>query len=230
MRREVLKRVREAQRPVVVFDIDSTLLSTERRHHRILREFADGWGDADLVGHVASLAPSDFGWEVHQPLKGTPFDAPDLIQALSGFWWDRFFHPDYVGEDVPVPGAVDFVNQVHRAGAWVYYLTARHLPDLGPPTAASLLAHGFPLATGRSVLHLKPSKALGDKAFKKAAIREIAALGDVVATFENDPANANTLVEGFPDALNVLLDTVCAADAPEPHPSLVRIPDFRRPE
>ncbi|MEZ4316768.1 MAG: hypothetical protein R3F61_04680 [Myxococcota bacterium] len=227
MRREVLKRVRETERPVVVFDIDSTLLSTERRHHRILREFADQHGDADLVSHVASLSPADFGWEVHQPLVGTPFDADPLRSALTAFWWERFFHPAYVAEDAPVPGAVDFVNKVHRAGAWVYYLTARHLPDLGAATVESLLRHGFPLATGRTLLHLKPDRAVGDKPFKKAAMRDIAQLGEVVATFENDPANANTLVEGFPGAIHVLLDTVRPADAPEPHPDLVWVSDFR---
>jgi hypothetical protein len=220
--------VRETERPVVVFDIDSTLLSTERRHHRILREFAEARDDHGLRQHVASLSPSDFGWEVHEPLVGTSFHEPGLIGALSEFWWERFFHPDYLGEDDPVPGAVDFVNQVHRAGAWVYYLTARHLPDMGAATASSLLSHGFPLATGRSVLHLKPSKAVGDKDFKRAAVKDIAALGNVVATFENDPANANTLVAGFPGAIHVLLDTVCAADAPEPHPELLRIQDFTR--
>jgi len=226
VRRSIIQRVREAERPVVVFDVDSTLLSTARRHHRILREFAESWGDDGLSALVDTLVAADFGWEVHGPLLGTGFEQSELLEALSGFWFQRFFHPEYADEDEPIPGAVSFVNAVHEAGAWVYYLTARHLPELGPPTVRALIRHGFPLATKRTVLHLKPSRSTPDAAFKRSAISEIAALGEVVATFENDPANANALLAGFPDAVNVLLDTVCAADAPSPHPSLIRVPDF----
>ncbi len=125
-------------------------------------------------------------------------------------------------------GAVDFVNQVHKAGAFVYYLTARHLPDMGPATAASLLALGFPLLRGRSTLHLKPTRAISDKAFKFNALADVERLGTVVATYENDPANANLFLSRFPEAVNVFLDTVCAQDAPEPDPGLVRIPHFGR--
>lgn len=227
MRAELLRRVRAVERPVVVFDVDSTLLSTSRRHHAIATDFAAQVGDAALAAQVAALAPEDFGWTVTGPLPGL---SAEQRAALERFWRDRFFSADYLDRDHPVPGAVDFVRQVHDAGAWITYLTARHLPEMGPATAVSLLGHGFPLVTGRANLIMKPSRAIGDLAFKRAVFDELAAHGAVIGTFENDPANANALCERFPDALNVLLDTVCAPDAPAPDPRLLRVPDFlRRP-
>ena len=51
--------------------------------------------------------------------------------------------------------------------------------------------------------------------------------GEVVATFENEPGNANLFVEAFPDAANVLVGHTHRPDAPPPVEQVVRIPDFR---
>jgi hypothetical protein len=227
VRTELLRRVRVTDRPVVVFDVDSTLLSTSARHHAILVDFAKEYEDHDVSAIVSTLGPDAFGWTVSGPLERAGVARPTL-DALERYWRPRFFSGDYLDRDRPTPGAVEFVRQVHRAGAWITYLTARHLPEMGPATALSLLRLGFPLAEGRANLYMKPTIGLGDLAFKRVALDQIQRQGTVVATFENDPANANHLMSAFPDALNVLLDTVCAPDAPEPDPRLVRIPDFQR--
>lgn len=222
----MLRRVRDTPRAIVVFDVDSTLLSTAARHHGILVDFARHLQDHDVSAIIADLAPSDFGWTVDGPLAGRV--APERLAGLGDFWRERFFSGAYLHLDRPVPGAVEFVTQAHRAGAFVVYLTARHLPEMGPGTTESLLRWGFPFALERTQLVMKPSRSLGDGAFKRSALDALAAWGSVVATFENDPANANAFVERFPQAVHVLLDTVCAADAPTPDPRLVRIPDFTR--
>lgn len=225
MRAELMRRVRATERPVVVFDLDSTLFSTSRRHHAIALDFAEAHGDGAFAALAARLTPEDFGWTVTAPFEraGAPAAA---LQALDAFWRERFFSGDYLDRDAPTPGAVELARKVHAAGAWVTYLTGRHLPEMGPPTLVALQRWGFPIATGRANLHMKPNAAVADLAFKRLALEEIDRWGTVVATFENDPANANHLVARYPDALNVLLDTVCALDAPEPDARLVRIRDF----
>lgn len=228
MRREVLRRVRATPDAVVLFDVDSTLLSTAARHLAILQDFAAEAADPELVAFVNTLGLSDFGWTVSGPLMGTVHEREELLESLSRFWVEGFFSSRYLAEDRAVAGAVDFVNQVHRAGAWVYYLTARDLSQMGAATAASLLDLGFPLLHGRTTLHLKPTRAITDTSFKAAALRDVRRAGTVVATYENDPRNANLFAETFPDAVNVLLDTVCSPDAPEPSADLIRVPDFQR--
>lgn len=214
--------------PVVVFDLDSTIFSTRPRNLRIVREFAMGRADAALDAVVARLVPDDFGWDVAAPLVRAGWESPDGVAALRQFWFDRFFTDEYVLTDTPHPGAVEYVNRVHAAGALVYYLTGRHVGGMEAGTARALTQHGFPLWRGRTALHLKPDFHLADKAYKDAALADIRSHhGDVVATFENEPGNANLFLRSFPDADHFLVLTEHSPEAEAPHPGLIQVPDFR---
>lgn len=226
MRTEVMKAIRTAARPVVVFDVDSTLVSTAARHHGILQAFAEQADHAGLSELVATLGPDDFGWTVDGPLRGRVELDDAAWSALERFWFARFFSGDFLHLDQPVPGAVDFVKRVHRAGAWVYFLTARNAETMGGATLTALHRMGFPLLDGRFTLHLKPHGGVADKVFKRAALQEVAALGEVVATYENEPANANLFAEHFPGATHVWMDSVCSPGAPPLRPEILRIVDF----
>ena len=218
------RSVASGERPVVVLDVDSTLLSTSRRHHRILNEYAAQTGDSAFIAFAAQLDRDGFGWKVTTPLVGTAHAMHR--DAIFPFWWDRFFHPDYLREDVAVPGAVDFVHAIVERGGWAYYLTARHLPSMGAATVESLLRLGFPLLSTRTKLHLKPSSEVADKPYKQAAMQDAGALGTVVATFENDPGNANAFARAFPDAMNVWVRSVWPEDAEEPSDVLLQVDGF----
>ena len=109
----------------------------------------------------------------------------------------------------------------------MHYLTARDETSMGAGTLKHLHRMGFPLLDGGCTLHLKPHRGLPDHTFKQAALDTASALGTVVATFENEPKNANLFASRFPDAVNVLLDTVHSPDAPPPAEKLLIIPDFR---
>lgn len=228
MHDSVMEAIGRARRPVVLFDLDSTLVSTAPRHLAILRAFADRRGDRGLQQLAAQLRPEDFGWTVEGPLEGRLTLDPETAEALQAFWWEGFFSGDFLHHDQPTAGAVDFVRAVHGTGAWIYYLTARTADRMGPQTTTSLLRMGFPLLDGRTVLHLKPSSAVDDHAFKAGALADARWLGEVVATFENEPANANLFRESLPEGVHVLLDTVCSPSAPPLHPEVLRVPDFLR--
>ncbi len=220
--------VTEAGRlPVVVFDLDSTLFDTAARNHRILREFAEHHGDPALLAGVAGLALTDFGWDLMDPLRARGFDSPDLHGTLREYWAARFFTDAYVLEDHASAGAPEFVTGCYERGAFIYYLTGRHVGGMESGTQAALLRRGFPALRGRVALHLKPAAHLDDRAFKDTAIAEIRSLrGTVIATFENEPGNANMFRAAFPDALTFLVGSV-HAPRPEPaHPAVLRIVDF----
>ena len=69
-----------------------------------------------------------------------------------------------------------------------------------------------------------------DKAFKDDALSDIRSYhGQVVATFENEPANANLFVRSFPEALHFFLETVSSPEPEEPSPELIRTVDFVLP-
>ena len=140
--------------PVVVFDLDSTLFDTAGRHLAILRAFAEE--QPHVRSLVDDISLQDFGWGVDEPLRARGFDDAPTLQALSAFWFERFFDGDWVGHDHPAEGAVEYVNEVWRRGALVYYLTGRHVDGMDAGTAKALTDRGFPFWTGRTVLHLKP--------------------------------------------------------------------------
>lgn len=215
--------------PVVVFDLDSTLFDTAGRNLRILREFAEASAERHpgLAEHVGAVKIGDLGWSVVEPLQRRGFAEPEVLELLLAFWKERFFSNDYLLHDQPAPGAVSFVNGCHDRGALVYYLTGRHVGGMEIGTVRALTNHGFPFWRGRCSLHLKPSFSLPDRPFKEQAIRLVRSYhGDVVATFENEPGNANVFLAGFPEALHFLYGTVRSPEAEDPHADLVAIHDF----
>lgn len=221
--------VRSGTLPLVVFDLDSTLFATADRNLRILSEFAAEHTAAfpGLGTQVAALSPQDMGWNVLDPLKERGYAPEGLKDRFIPYWVERFFTDEYVKEDPPNPGAVAFVNACHASGALIYYLTGRHKGGMEHGTVHSLSSHGFPYWRGRAVLHLKPSFDMDDFAYKTEALADIRSyLAPVVATFENEPGNANLFLDAFPEGTHFLLQTEHHPGAPAPSERLVQIPDF----
>jgi hypothetical protein len=71
---------------------------------------------------------------------------------------------------------------------------------------------------------------MNDRAFKDDALSDIRSYkGRVIATFENEPGNANLFAQAFPDALHFWLLTLHSPDAERPSPVLIRSEDFNLP-
>lgn len=202
--------------PVVVFDLDSTLIDTAHRHLRILREHAMHEGDEVLSAIVDQLGPSDMGWEVEHGLRAAGYADEEAIARLRERWWSTFFTDEYCAADLPHPGAPELVRAAWAAGAVVVYLSARSAHSMARGTVETLLRWGFPLYEGRAVVHLRTERKQADTAFKAAAVEALRAMGTVVASFENEPAHANHFAASFPGGLHVLVDTVHSPAAPTP--------------
>lgn len=230
----VLERVEYAVRwgllPMVVFDLDSTLFDTAKRNLRIMREFAEQRGDdfPGMAEHVATIELGEVGWNVLDPLRARGFEPEGLSRAFAPFWTQRFFTNAYVTEDQPSPGAVDYVNLAHAKGALIYYLTGRHVGGMEIGTVEALRNAGFPYFRGRAVLHLKPSFEMDDLSYKGEAIADIRSYNSpVLATFENEPGNANLFLREFPEGVHFLLQTYHSPNAEPPDRALIQVPDFR---
>lgn len=218
--------------PIVVFDLDSTLFSTAPRNLAILREFTAE--NAAAHPHLADVAEriglDDMGWNVHEDLRRFGFTEEQVLARLKGFWFERFFRDEYLAHDTPVLGAAAFVHACHARGALIYYLTGRHVGGMEIGTVRSLRENGFPFWRGRCVLHLKPSFEMNDSTFKQEAVLDVRSYqGEVAATFENEPGNANMFERAFPGAVHVLLETIHSPGAEEGSATLVRTADFVLP-
>jgi beta-phosphoglucomutase-like phosphatase (HAD superfamily) len=215
-----------SQLPVVMLDVDSSLIDTAPRHLWILREWAFEQNDVELINLVRGLGSAAIGWSIEDVLKehglGGHLRDPAYARALRRFWARRFFSDEGCARDVPYAGAVGFVRTLHEAGALIVYLTARPARTMGAGTASSLLRWGFPVLTGRTMLHLKADADEQDIVFKEAALADLRALrGEVVVTMENEPANANLFAATFPRALHLLATTVHRPKPPPPSAALV---------
>ena len=229
--REVLTRIESVRAtgrlPVAVFDLDSTLFTTGPRNWVILQEFLKAPGREELARQVAELKPEDIGWNIQDCLRQRGIGDRTLWNELRSFWSDRFFTDRYLLHDRALAGAAAFVTACHSGGALIYYLTGRHVGGMEVGSVAALRAEGFPFWRGRCVLHFKPSFEMPDGAFKDDAVADIRSYrGEVVASFENEPGNANMFLRSFPEALHFLLTTVHSPNAEPGDPALIRSADF----
>lgn len=230
--RSVLLRVldaaeRQGEGGIAVFDLDSTLFDNRPRQVRILREFGEAQGIPELA--ASSLEHWTSAWLLLEAMVSAglaPARAEALFPAFRDFWQPRFFHSDYCVEDTPLPGAVDFVKEVHARGARIIYCTGRQ-EAMREGTEQSLRAHGFPApGEARAALWMKAGDHVVDDDYKRDVRAGLAAEGRVIALFDNEPTHINGYFEGFPDAHVVHLATDHSGRPVEVHPEIPAIPDF----
>ena len=224
---EILRRIAASlpRPPVVVFDLDSTLYDIYERGQVIFREAVASF--PALGPALQKLADQRIGWDFLADFRWAGLTDEMQLQAIHAFWQERFFSDSYHIHDRPMPGAVDFVNRVHRAGAIICYLTGRDWPNMKTGTVASLRRYGFPLDTDRVRLLMKDSQKQPDAEHKRAAIVEIRRLGEVIAAFDNEPELVNLFFDSFPGALVVWVDSIHSPTPVVPYPAIMRIDDFQ---
>ncbi|MBS2032970.1 MAG: hypothetical protein JST54_34175 [Deltaproteobacteria bacterium] len=227
---EVLARSQElGPRGVVVFDLDSTLFDNRPRQVMILREFGEHKGvpvlEANRVEHW------DSGWDMHGAMVNaglTHVQADALMPHAKEFWRLRFFTSEYAEHDVETAGAADFLRALVPTKVQIAYVTGRH-EEMREGTVKAMQKCGMPLPDDKTVrLIMKPDLEESDDAFKVRAVKEVNALGQVVAAFDNEPTHANGYRQSFPDAKIVHLATDHSGRPVALLDGIVSIPDFRR--
>jgi hypothetical protein len=213
---------------VVVLDLDSTLIDNRPRQARILQDY----GRAHALVPLLDARPEHWQtWDVELALRNaglTPEEARAHAGPARRFWMEWFFTSAYCRLDVPVPGAVEFVRALARAGARLAYVTGRPA-RMREGTLHVFRREGFPLPDGGGAsLLMKDDAELGDDAWKEVACARVEALGPVVAAFDNEPAHVNVYARRWPDALVVHVDTDHSRRPIEVLPRVPSVLDFTR--
>jgi phosphoglycolate phosphatase-like HAD superfamily hydrolase len=228
-----------ADRSVVLLDLDSTLYEVGPRTHRIIMEWVDGASShfTDVASVLKNLKLHQVGYSIRDIFQALGiFESeqsahPDVQAAfaeLKDFWAKRFFTTAYLGYDRAYPQAAEFVRDLHEKGAEIVYLTGRDEPFMGDGTRANLLRDGFPWELPRTHLLMKPSPTDPDLDHKKNAANYIRNNGELIASFENEPANLVALYDLFPQAMHVFVDTVCSDHEAPGREGLYRIKGFEK--
>lgn len=216
-----------AHRPVVLFDLDGTLFDNRPRTLRILHAYAAQLPHEHIADAKAirSLNSRDIAYLLEDTLSPHGVK-PAVIEGAKAFWRARFFTDAACADDVPVAGGVPFVRRCWNEGATIVYLTGRDIPGMILGTTRTLRDDGFPLGVPRTELVMKPTFEEPDTSFKTRLLDPLNELGQVVASFDNEPVNCNLFYRRWPDAFSVLLETQSAPGAPPLLPECHRVPDF----
>lgn len=214
--------------PVVIFDLDGTLMDNRPRTAAIFRELGESVRTKmpAFASKLADANPSHLAYLVADSLKKIGVDHPEFILEAEQFWKQRFFFDEYLKHDVAVPGAVAFARECYAAGAVLVYLTGRDLPNMGLGSWKSLRDLGFPIGVAGTELVLKPDFETPDEAFKREYIPRLERVGQIIAAFDNEPANCNLVLEQNPEAESIFLDTQHLPGAPQLLPDVKIIEDF----
>jgi hypothetical protein len=231
----IVERVRASRRPhapapVVIFDLDGTLMDNRPRVVAILHELGTSWEKTHPTAAAACARanPDDIVYGFIDNLKHLGVVDPGLHEEGLAFWKHRFFTDNHQRYDVEVVGAREYAHAVHEAGAIVVYLTGRDLPGMSLGSFASLRDLGFPIGVLGAELVVKPTFEMPDAEFKRDVAPRIDRLGELVAVFDNEPANVNLFLESHPQCAAVFLDTQYAPNPIPLDPRVEVIDSFAR--
>jgi hypothetical protein len=216
--------------PVVVFDLDGTLMDNRPRTCAILRDATAAWQgqplEPDLEARLLAVTPNQIPYHFRDTLAALGVTREDFAVFAFEYWKTHFFADPHIQHDVEVTGAAHFARACYDAGASLVYLTGRDLPQMGMGTFGSLRSLGFPIGVSGTELILKPNAKMLDFEFKRFEATKLARIGKVVASFDNEPENCNVFLRQFPDAASVLVDTQHASGAPPVSDGVKVIADF----
>ncbi|SMF55656.1 HAD family hydrolase [Pseudobacteriovorax antillogorgiicola] len=215
---------------LVIFDIDDTIIDCRHRKLKVFRDFCSQDQIQDQFRQESEIVLNaniqDIAYRVTDCMKNLGIKSIDFVEQLATFWVGNYFTYPYIKDDLPFPGAESFVQGCHNAGAHIVYLTGRDEPGMGRGTREILAKLDFPWKNDDTSLFMKPDPAMDDFSYKKAVLNDIAKLGTVVASFENELKNLNQMAAHFPEALMYWRNTLYLPDPPEPHPKVETLSHF----
>lgn len=216
--------------PVVVFDLDGTLMDNRPRSAAILQEIGGLWEthSPEHASRLRAANPESLEYLLADSLRALGITSSELVSEAEAYWKARFFRDDHLVHDVAIAGSVAFARDCYDAGATMVYLTGRDLPLMGIGTFRSLRDLGFPIGVAGTEVILKPNAEMPDEAFKRQIAPELRRIGKVIAAFDNEPGNCNAFLEAYPECVSVLVDTQHMPGAPSLAKGVQVIADFAR--
>lgn len=214
--------------PVVVFDLDGTLMDNRPRTAVILQELASELKtEAPSAAEILAAARADkLAYLLSDSLRQLGLEHPELLARAEAYWRARFFSDEYLKHDVAVPGSVDLARACYEAGAKLVYFTGRDLPGMSVGSFQSLRDLGFPIGVIGTELVCKPDAKIPDEVFKREEGPKLARIGRVIAAFDNEPGNCNAFLEMCPSADVVFVDTQHLPGAPPLAPNIHIVGDL----
>jgi hypothetical protein len=208
IRKKVVAAKATGKTPLVVFDLDDTLVDTATRTRAIfldaLRSPSAPAGADQAAEQLDYLALAEYVIDVEGNLDRGEF-TPPIRRYLLDVWNRTTLTERYLDRMVPFRGAAAFVADLRAKGATVVYLTNRNGKRVKDGTIRALDARGFPVERDGALFVMQPGDHEDSLSWKEEEAEKLAAKGIVVAAFENEPANLRMYRRLFPQAVGVLM-------------------------
>ncbi len=209
LKEQLANKIKNSKDPVAIFDLDGTVFNVNFRHMAIFESFAKNPEMTKVFPEyckkITQVQDKDFRYSIEGTLNAIGIDrysehSAHFIKSVESYWFKHFFTDDYVVKDKPFAKALECVNFFHKNGVHIVYLSGRDIPNMSKGTIQALDENGFPHSGHNITMCLKPAYGLDDLLFKKESLNLIKTEGEVIATFDNEPANVQMFIDTFPDA------------------------------
>jgi hypothetical protein len=227
--------------PVIVVDLDYTLYNNDPRMAQVIREWAASDAAAafpEVRAVLARFEEKNVRYSLADCLRATGVSADTtaaVMKALLPFFLATFFDNEHTTLDSVIEDVRALLTKLTDAGARIAFLTGRLETKQGAGTRAALARDGFAIDDTRYFLFLKPTDTRSDGSkyadadYKHDVKPQIEALGTVVATLDNEPANVVGFASTYPNAMNVFVDTKWSDEKVAPGDGLYYFAPRRQP-
>lgn len=228
-RDEVLERLlNHSVGKKILFDLDGTLFDVSPRHRAILRSWANtlgcGFSNWKLI---QGLVEKPLPYSIKEAFKvwGLDYEGEHEphYRSMYEFWADHFFSGRFMEYDQVELGAGEFLNELVSEGLEIYYLSGRFNHCMREGSVAKIIEAQFPFTSDEQLI-LKVDLSIPDVEFKA---NEAKKLGDVRATFDNEPANIVSMVDSMPEGIHIFFETVCSSHDARPIKNQIRMRSFK---
>lgn len=225
---DVTAAYNKQERPIVVFDLEGTLLDNRPRILQILKEFAadKSYVTPGAAAQLQTLTVPLVKYRLPDTLAAVGVVDPAVVNNAAAFWAERFFSDDYLKYDQPIRGAVEYVRTLYSNGARIVYVTGRDQRRQLLGTVKALRDNGFPIGIQGTELIMKPTAEMQDAVFKQNMTNYLRHYGSVIAAFDSDNANANVYRRAFTKATVVLFESNQPPNPPPLSENIVRLAAF----
>jgi predicted secreted acid phosphatase len=200
----------------IVFDLDGTLMYYFPRTKQILVDAARMIPEIpeDTIDNIEALDLDDFPYWLNNLLDKIGIFDPAIRAAFLEDWDNRFFTDQYLWADRAMKNAAEFVSRLTSDGAVISYLTGRHRNGMYLGTRASITSNGFPFYDDELGILMKPLKEHSNALFKREAAAKLAASGEVIAIFDNEPQELAYISSKIVGATPALYISPCSTNMP----------------
>ena len=190
--KQVLKETKElSNKPLCVFDLDSTLICVKERTRKILQSAVSNekfrhW-KIDSLKEVV-VKPTDFS--LRDVLQRASIDLSETqYLSICNFWAHHFFSNSFLKHDTLYKGVQNYLHLLSEHSE-IMYLTGRSRERMGEGTYEQITKWELPLKK-ESDLIMKPNTYTEDAFYKKMQLERLVQEYKNIWFFENEPAIIN---------------------------------------